>query len=81
MEFKEDADSIFAASLSSLSLAVPGHEERPEAEEALLRAVPGEIGAKRRELLQRARKREGCARAVAELIAVSAPREGLDDGA
>jgi hypothetical protein len=53
----------------SVQRAVERSVQRSDSERALLGAVLGEIRAKRAALLQRARKREACALAVAELAA------------
>jgi len=53
----------------SVQRAVERSVQRSDSERALLGAVLGEIRAKRAALLQRARKRESCALAVAELAA------------
>ena len=75
MRHKGTLESPFGAMAACRAKAVHGKcsvqraDERPEPERALLGAVLGEIRAKRAALLQRARKREACALAVAELVA------------
>ena len=75
MRHKGTLESPFGAMAPCRAKAVHGKcsvqraDERPEPERALLGAVLGEIRAKRAALLQRARKREACALAVAELVA------------
>ena len=74
-DHKGTLESPFGAMAPCRAKAVHGKcsvqraDERPEPERALLGAVLGEIRAKRAALLQRARKREACALAVAELVA------------